>query len=344
MRELEFRSDTMTLPTDEMRDAMRNAELGDDVCGEDPTVNRLERMAAERLGMDAGLLVPSGVCGNQCAIAAHARPSDEVIVSETSHVVDHETGAAAALAGVQLRTIEPRTAHWITATEIEPRIRTIPDIHHPDTGLIVLENALALGSVMPLAAMDEVRSLADQHHIPIHLDGARLFNAAVALDVEASEIVARVDSVTFCLSKGLGAPIGSVLCGTADFVETARRERKKRGGGMRQAGIIAAPGIIALMHATERIREDHANARLLAKRLAALPMIEIDPGNVHINMVFCRIRSERHTEQKLVDHLAKLGILTYSPGWWGLRFLTSSRVTRDDVETLAAAVEGYLGS
>jgi threonine aldolase len=292
--------------------------------------------------MEAGLLVPSGVCGNQCAIAAHTRPGDEVIVSETSHVVDHETGAAAALAGVQLRTVEPRTAHWITAAEIEPRIRTIPDIHHPDTGLIVLENALALGSVMPIAEMNEVRVLAAEHGIPIHLDGARLFNAAVALGVEASAIAAHVDSVTFCLSKGLSAPVGSVLCGTADFVERARRERKKRGGGMRQAGIIAAPGIVALEQATERIHADHANARRLAERLALFPQIEIEPEKVHINMVFCRVRSERHSNEGLVKHLAKSGIRTYEPGWWGLRFVTSSRVTRDDVETLIDAVADYL--
>jgi threonine aldolase len=343
MRKLEFRSDTMTRPTPAMRDAMRDAEVGDDMCGEDPTVNRLEAMAADLLGMEAGLFVPSGVFGNQCAIAVHARPGDEVIVSETTHVVEHEQGASAALSGVQLRTIEPRTASYLTAAEIAPRIRIdLEDVHIPRTAVVSLENALADGTVMPLSAMRLVRELTRPHGIKVHLDGARIFNAALALGVAAREIAGQADSVSFCLSKGLGAPAGSVLCGTREFVRLARRRRKVMGGAMRQVGVLAAPGILALTEGVARLHADHENARLLAGLLAAIPGIELDPSKVQTNMVWCRVRGPGRSEDDLVGFLTGRGILVYPPQLWGVRFVTSSEVTEADVRALAAAVEDYM--
>ncbi|MDD5306493.1 MAG: GntG family PLP-dependent aldolase [Deltaproteobacteria bacterium] len=343
MRKLEFRSDTMTRPTPAMRDAMRDAEVGDDMCGEDPTVNRLEAMAADLLGKEAGLFVPSGVFGNQCAIAVHARPGEEVVVSETAHVVEHEQGASAALSGVQLRTVEPRAASYLTAAEIAPRIRVdLEDVHIPRTALVVLENALADGTVMPLDAMREVRELTNRHGIKVHLDGARLFNAALALGVEAKEIAALVDSVSFCLSKGLGAPVGSVLCGAREFVRLARRRRKVMGGAMRQAGVLAAPGIVALTEGMARLRVDHENARLLAGLFSSIPGITLDLASVRTNMVYCRVRKDGRSEQGLVDFLAARGILVYPALQWGLRFVTSCEVDEDDVRALAAAVADYM--
>lgn len=341
-RFLEFRSDTMTLPTPAMRDAMRDAEVGDDVCGEDPTVNRLEALAAKLTGKEAALLVPSGTFGNQCAIRVHTKPGDEMIVCESAHIIEHEAGAAAALSGVQTRTIAPKNGTFITAAEIEPRLRTVEDIHHPDTGLVVLENATSWGTVMPLAEMRAVSELAQGHRIPVHLDGARLFNAAFALGVPAA-VATEVDSVTFCLSKGLGAPVGSLLCGTTDFIRRARRVRKIMGGGMRQAGVLAAAGQIALTEGVARLSEDHANAKLLAGLLAGLPGVKLDPASVQTNMVFCRLEGGSKAEQGLVDVLKGRGIRTYDPGWWGLRFVLSRETTAEDVRTLSGAVAEYLG-
>jgi threonine aldolase len=340
----EFRSDTMTLPTRAMRDAMRNAELGDDVVQEDPTVNRLEALAAEMLGTEAALLVPSGTFGNQCAIAVHTNPGDEVIVSETTHVIDHEQGASGALAGVQLRAVWPAKHPWPTVDEIAFRVRTIPDVHHPITALIVLENALADGTIMPLDEMRRVRELADEHGIRIHLDGARVFNAALALGVDAKDLVALVDSVMICLSKGLGAPVGSILAGSGEFVAASRRRRKLMGGGMRQAGIIAAPGIIALTEGVAQLERDHENARLIAERIAALDGIVIDLERVQTNMVFVRVDKPGKSEQGLVDHLNAHGFASYPPLWWGIRFAISSRVNRDDCVAFADCVADYINS
>lgn len=341
-RMIEFRSDTMTRPSLAMRQAMFDAEVGDDVCEEDPTVNRLQEMAAAMLGKEAALFVPSGVFGNQCAIGVHTRPGDEVIVSETAHVVEHEAGAAGVLSGVQLRTIEPRTASYITAEEILPRLRIGEDIHFPRSRLIVLENALSDGSVMPVEAMAEVRRLADEHGLAVHLDGARLFNAAIALGVEARAIAVLCDSVTFCLSKGLGAPVGSLLCGSAELIRKARKRRKIMGGAMRQVGVLAAPGIVALTEGIGHLRQDHENARLLGELLARIPGVVLDLEKVRTNMVFIRVAKPGKSEEGLVDFLATRRILTYPPMVWGIRFVTSLEVTADEVRALAAAVADYL--
>lgn len=342
MRRIEFRSDTMTMPTQAMRDAMRDAEVGDDVCGEDPTVNRLEGLAAELTGKEASLFVPSGTFGNQCAIRVHTKPGDEIVVCESAHVIEHEAGAAAAISGVQTRTVAPENGLHLTAREIEPRLRLIEDIHHPDTGLIVLENATSWGTVVPMDEMRAIRELAHANGIPVHLDGARLFNAALSLGVSAKGVAAEVDSLTFCLSKGLGAPAGSMLCGTADFVKRARKVRKIMGGGMRQAGILAAAGLVALTDGLSRLKEDHDNARFLAGLLSKVPGVIIDTSRVQTNMVFCRVVFPGKSEKGLVDFLKERGILAYEPGWWGLRFVTSREVTERDIEALASAVAGYL--
>jgi threonine aldolase len=341
-RRREFRSDTMTIPTAAMRDAMRDAEVGDDVCDEDPTVHRLQAMAAETLGKEAALFTPSGVFANQCAVGLHAGPGDEVIASETSHYVEHESGAAGALWGIQLRAVPPARTSYLAVEDILPRLRTDDDVHIPHTRAIVLENALSDGTAMPLDAMRRVRGLAAEHGVKVHLDGARLFNAALALGAPAADIAAQADSVAFCLSKGLGAPVGSMLCGTKDFILRARRRRKRMGGGMRQVGVLAAPGILALTEGVARLAEDHANARLLGELLAAVPGIDVDLATVQTNMVWCRVAGAGKSEEELVRSLAARDIHTYPPLHWGVRFVVSREVDEDDVRALADAVREYM--
>jgi threonine aldolase len=342
MRKREFRSDTMTRPTEAMRDAMRNAEVGDDVCEEDPTAIRLQTMAAEKVGTEAALFVPSGTFGNQCAIGVHTRPGDEVILSETVHVVEYEAGAAGALSGVQMRTVVPSRTPHLTAEDIAPRLRTKENVHFPHTGLIVLENALTSGSVMPLDAMAEVAELARKHGVPIHLDGARLFNAAISLGVAASEIARHCDSVTFCLSKGLAAPVGSLLCGTNEFIAKARRRRKIMGGGMRQVGVLCAAGIIALEEGPGWLVKDHENARLLADLLAEIPGIVIDLARVQINMVFLGVDAVGRSAAGLAEFLNARDFSVYPPDKFGLRLMLSREVDEADVRALADTLAEYM--
>jgi len=252
---IDVRSDTVTWPTEAMRVAMASAPVGDDVYGDDPTMNELERLAAEMTGKEAAIFVPSGTFGNQLALFTWCPRGSEVILGEQCHIVQHEAGAAAVIAGVQTRTIFAPNG-ILPVDEIEARIRG-DDIHYPSTTLICLENAHSSGRVISLDSMKEVAALAKRYGLPIHLDGARLFNAAIALGVRAADIAAHVDSVMFCLSKGLCAPIGSMLAGPRDFIEKARRKRKIMGGGMRQVGILAAAGLVALKEMTGRLAEDH---------------------------------------------------------------------------------------
>lgn len=341
MTRREFRSDTMTRPTDAMRRAMAEAEVGDDVCGEDPTVNRLEAMAANLLGKEAALFVPSGVFGNQCAIGVYALPGDEILVSEKAHVVEHEAGSAAALAGVQVRAVMPGNSRYLTVEDIAPRLRVGDDIHEPRTALILLENALSDGTVMPVQAMDDVAALARDHGIPVHLDGARIFNAALALGVEAVALAAHCDSVSFCLSKGLGAPVGSLLCGSRAFVERARRRRKVMGGGMRQVGVLAAPGIVALTDGRARLGDDHARAWRLGQGLAAIPGIFVDVDAVVTNMVYVHVDLPGRTADDCVAFLASQGIRVYPPLPDGIRFVTSIEVGDDDIDAAIAAMRAF---
>ncbi|HPB27358.1 MAG TPA: GntG family PLP-dependent aldolase [Acidobacteriota bacterium] len=342
-RFIDLRSDTVTRPTPAMRQAMFTAEVGDDVIGEDPTIHRLEALAAEMTGREAALFVPSGTFGNQVCIMTHCRPGHEVIVSELGHIVQHEVGGAAVLSAVQLRTVWPRGSA-ITWAEIEPRIRLDDDIHFPDTGLIALENAVWDGTVQPLEEMVEIHANARRLGIPVHLDGARIFNAAASLGVPAAAIACLADSVMFCLSKGLAAPVGSMVVGDAGFIHRARKMRKLMGGGMRQAGILAAAGIVALTEMVPRLSEDHHQARRLAEALAARPELELAPDRVDINMVFVRFRPGcgAEPEARFVAALRRLGILTYPPEGGRVRFVTHHDVTAADIDRVIASLEPAL--
>ncbi|MBN2363330.1 low-specificity L-threonine aldolase [candidate division WOR-3 bacterium] len=330
MKIIDLRSDTVTKPTEKMRKAIFEAEVGDDVLGEDPTVNELEKLSAEILGKDAALLVPSGTFGNQLAIVSHCSRGDEVIVSEDCHIVVHEAGASSVIGAVQLRTVQP-VSGILTADEIEPRIRKDKDIHFPKTGLICLENALSNGDVQTVKEMKRISDLSKKWDVPIHLDGARIFNAAVFLGVEPSEIAKNCDSVMFCLSKGLCCPVGSILAGTSRFIEKARKNRKIMGGGMRQAGIIAAPGIVALKEMTERLSEDHEKAKKLAEAFSWYNIFNVNVDKVKINMVFIKFSTE-NTAGKFIEILKENNILTYPPENRFVRLVTHREISNEDIE------------
>jgi len=336
---IDLRSDTVTRPTQAMRRAMSEAEVGDDVLGEDPTVNTLEAEAAERLGKEAALLVPSGTFGNQLALFTHCPRGSEVVLSDDSHIVQHEAGASAIIAGVQLRVFNPADGlpRW---EEIRARIRYGDDIHVPPTSLAALENALSNGMVMSLEEMEKIGGGARACGVPVHVDGARIFNAATSLGLEASALAAPADSVMFCLSKGLCAPVGSMLTGRRDFIALARRRRKIMGGGMRQAGVLAAAGLVALRQMTLRLAEDHEKARLLGEAFAKTGLFEVAPYPVRINMLFVRFRGEHAgREARLVEELARRGVRSYPPfdGW--IRFVTHHDVPPERLQKACRIVE-----
>ena len=300
---VDLRSDTVTHPTPEMRRAMAEAELGDDVFGDDPTVNRLEERAAELLGKDAGLFVSSGTQGNLVSQMAHLRRGMELITAADSHIVQHEAGGHAVIVGASARSVPTGRDGTMDPAAVDAAFRDATDLHNPITGLVAIENTHMESGGQPLTPhyASEVAAVARDHAVPLHVDGARLFNASIALGVPASELVRDADSATFCLSKGLACPIGSVVVGGADFIGRARRARKVVGGGMRQVGVIAAPGLIALREGPagmiERLAEDHANARRLAEGLAELPGVEgrepgsrFDPREVRTNIVIFGLR------------------------------------------------------
>lgn len=307
---VDLRSDTVTHPTPEMRAAMAEAPVGDDVYGEDPTVNRLQEMAAEMLGKEAGLLVASGTMGNLTAILAHCGRGDEVILGDKSHTFLFEAGGISALGGVHSCQIPNQPDGTLALDDIRAAIRP-DDAHYPITRLISLENThnRCGGTVLPVEYTLQVRALADEWGLSMHLDGARLFNAAIALGKPARELAAPFDSVTFCLSKALCAPVGSVLCGSREFIRKAHRIRKQLGGGMRQAGILAAAGIVALESMVDRLAEDHVRARKLAAGLRQIPGLIIDPEPA-TNMVFVRLSPEVPLETtQVVERLKQLGVL-----------------------------------
>lgn len=332
LKYIDLRSDTVTMPTEEMRKAMAEAVVGDDVYGDDPTINKLENLAAEMVGKEAAMFVPSGTMGNQLGVMTHTLRGDEVILGENSHIAVHEVGATAVLSGVQLRTIK-NPDDILYPDAVKNAIRT-DDIHEPRTGLICMENALANGTVVPLDIMKEVYNIAKEHHIPVHLDGARLFNAATYLKVKASDITQYTDSVMFCLSKGMCAPVGSMLAGSKIFIDKARKNRKLLGGGMRQAGILAAAGIIALEKMTKRLEEDHENAKYLAKRLLEIPGIELDMDKVQIDMVFFKLDSSHVNPDIIVKKLFEKGIKISGPEAGLYRFVTNNDVDKKDIDYL----------
>ncbi len=335
---IDLRSDTVTKPTPAMRAAMAAAEVGDDVYGEDPTINRLEAGAAEIFGREAGLFVPSGTMGNQTAIRLNTQHGQEIICEARSHIVEWEIAMASAFSGCQLRTIAAERG-ILTWREIEPHI-TGRHYHRAPTGLIALENThnMAGGTVTPLPVMQEIWAGAKERGLPVHLDGARIFNTSVALGIGVRELTRGFSTVMFCLSKGLGAPVGSMLVGTYEQMDRARLIRKALGGGMRQAGILAAAGLIALEEGPKRLHEDHANARLLAEGLAGAP-VDIDLDSVRTNIVILTLRKQADAEA-FVARLKQRGVLAGTVGRHSVRFVTHRDVDRAACEEAArVAVE-----
>ncbi|MGM0436440.1 MAG: low-specificity L-threonine aldolase [Bacillota bacterium] len=335
---IDLRSDTVTKPTKAMRQAMSEAPVGDDVYGDDPTLNELEKIAASMVGKEAALFVPSGTMGNQIALMTHTRKGDEVILGAHSHIKTYEVGAAAVLSSVNFHTIE-ETRGAMPSESIEEAIRD-KDIHFPDTALICLENAHGTGVVLPVDYMKNVRKIARNNNIPMHLDGARLFNAASALDVPVTSITSQVDSVMFCLSKGLASPVGSILAGDKAFIDRARKYRKMLGGGMRQAGVLAAAGLISLKEMTKRLHSDHANATYLANQLNTLEGFEVNMDARDINMVFVK---SSYNLNLLKKPLESKGILLGGYKGEYMRMVTHNDIAKEDIDTLIEAMKSELG-
>ncbi len=325
---IDLRSDTVTLPTPEMRQAMSVAEVGDDVYGEDPTINRLEKRAAEIFAREAAIFVPTGTMGNQIAIKIHTHHGQEILCEERAHVLNWEMAMLAAFSGCVARPI--RTDDGIlTWKHLKPHLA--PKIYYrAQTGLIVLENTHNMwgGAVTPTAIVEEICHEAHKAALPVHMDGARIFNAATALGKPVAEITRNLDSVMFCLSKGLCAPVGSLLVGTREFIERARVYRKALGGGMRQAGVLAAAGLLALEQMPARLHEDHANARFLAEELSRLPKVRIDPASVQTNIVIFEIEPDGPRAAELSQSMAGHGILANGVGERSLRLVTHKDIDR----------------
>lgn len=337
MKILDLRSDTVTQPTLAMRQAMMDAEVGDDVYGDDPTVNRLEQEAAHRLGKEAALLVCSGTMGNLLGVQSQTERGDEVILGARAHILTHEVGHLAQICQCMARPID-RPDDQIHAQDIRDAMRP-DDIHEPPTSLVCLENALSNGTVVPLAVMQDDYRMAKELGLNVHLDGARLFNAAAALNCDVRELAACADSVTFCLSKGLCAPIGSILAGSEAFISKARRNRKRIGGGLRQAGFLAAAGLIAMNEMSLRLGEDHAHARQLAAMLNELPDLEVRTGQLDINMVFFAMPKLKD-EARLIQQLRDQGILINGSDHGLFRIVTHYGIEQSDLTRIAAALEG----
>ncbi len=327
-----------------MRQAMFEAEVGDDVYGEDPTVNRLEAMAAERLGKEATMLVPSGTMANLVCLLTHCARGDEVIMGHMAHTFLLEAGGCAAVGGIHPRTVPNQPDGTLDLDDVEAAIRDPQNEHHPRSRVICLENThnRCSGAVLTPAYMAEVRALADRHALAIHLDGARIFNAAVALGVEASLLSRDADSVSFCLSKGLSAPAGSLVCGSKEFVRQARRHRKLLGGGMRQAGVLAAAGIVALETMVDRLAEDHENARRLAQGLARLPGIFLDPARVPTNIVIFELAPDALSPTEFAQGLAGRGIKLVAIGGRRLRAVTHHGIEAADIDRALSTIQELL--
>ena len=328
---VDLRSDTLTQPTPEMREAMARAEVGDDVWGEDPTVQRLEALSAERLGKAAGLFVTSGTQGNLISVLTHTRPGQEVVVDYDSHVFNNEVAGAPIIGQVQMRPTKTERG-FLTPEQVRDAIRPA-NIHVPPTGLVCIENTHNRhgGTCCTPEETAAVAAVAHEAGVPVHLDGARLFNAAVALGRPAADFARPVDSVTFCVSKGLSAPVGSVICGSAEFIERARRWRKLLGGGMRQVGVLAAAGIVALERMVERLTEDHANARRLGEGLAKLPGLRVDLASVQTNIVILRVERGAAATAELVAGCAARKVKVHAMGPAAMRCVTHKDVDAEDI-------------
>jgi len=340
VKTIDLRSDTVTLPTQAMREAIYNAELGDDVFAEDPTTNRLEKMAAGIMGKEAAMLVASGTMGNLVCILTHCQRGDEVILGDKSHSFLYEAGGMSALGGIHPHTVVNQPDGTMRLEDIESAIRS-DNVHFPRTRLVCLENTHNYCNGSPLTAKytEKVAALAHRRGLKVHLDGARIFNAAVALGVDVKELAGPVDSMSFCLSKGLAAPVGSVICGSSEFIAEARRNRKVLGGGMRQCGIIAAAGITALEQMVERLKEDHANARRLAEGISQISGLSIDLENIHTNIVYFDLESDQITAEKLMQKLADRSIKILNLGPARLRAVTHYGITTKDIDVTLDALQ-----
>jgi threonine aldolase len=342
MKYLDIRSDTVTVPTEEMRKAMYHAIVGDDVYGDDPTVKELEEYAAEVVGKEQALFVPSGTFGNQLALFTWCKRGDEVILGDDSHIVMHEVGGASVIAGVQLRTLQSNKGE-LSPEEIYAKIRG-KDIHYPSTGLICVENAHSNGRVISLENMERIYEMGVEKKIPVHLDGARIFNAAAYLEIDVKEIAKYSDSLMFCLSKGLCAPVGSILAGDGVFIEKARKGRKLMGGGLRQSGFLAAAGLVALKEMRERLSIDHENAKLLGTALSEIPGITVFMEDVHINMVFFDMSTAGCDIHKLTEAFEEKGIKINPPEDGIMRFVTNNGIRKEDIDYIVKTMKGVLAS
>jgi threonine aldolase len=339
---IDLRSDTVTRPSDEMRHAMATAEVGDDVLGDDPTVQALERAAAERIGKESALFVPSGTMANLVALLTHCGRGDEAIVGSESHILHHEATGASALGGISLRAVANDDRGRIDPSDVEGALRPVGT--PPPTALVCLENTQNRcgGAAVALTEMRDVIAVARGAGAAVHIDGARIFNAAAALETDAATLAAEADTVSFCFSKGLGAPVGSVVTGTADFIDRARPIRRQLGGGMRQSGVIAAAALYALEHNVDRLAEDHANARWLADGLAGLPHVKLDPTTVDSNIVFYEL--EGIDGAVFREQLAAEGVACSGTSATRIRMVTHLDVNTSEIDEAIAAASRVLGS
>ena len=339
---IDLRSDTLTNPTQSMRDAMATAEVGDDVFQEDPTVQKLENLSAEKMGKEAALFVPSGCMGNLISLLSHCGRGDEILLGDRSHISLYEVGGVAALGGVHPRPLPNNNDGTISIDLLEKGIRH-SDIHCPPTRLICLENThnFCQGSPITPDYMTEVRKIANKFGLKIHLDGARIFNAAVALGVPVAKLTEKVDSVMFCLSKGLSAPVGSLVCGSSDFIVKARKARKMVGGGMRQVGHIAAAGLIAINEQVDRLQEDHDNAKFLASQLSVLDGIEVDVTRIKTNIIFFKLTGI--DGEVLLNQLEQNQIKILMTDADVFRAVLHREVSKEQVQTVVKTFQSILG-
>jgi threonine aldolase len=340
MASIDLRSDTVTLPSSAMRQAVFEAEVGDDVFGEDPTVNRLEKMAAERMGKEGGLFVASGTMANLVCVLTHCGRGEEVILGDKSHMFLNESGGMSALGGIHPHTVVNQPDGTMRPEDIEAAIRG-SNLHFPRTRLICLENThnRCSGAALSPEYIDSVAELTKRHGLLLHLDGARIFNAAAALSVDVKEFTRSIGSVMFCFSKGLSAPVGSVVCGSGDFIAEARRTRKVLGGGMRQAGIIAAAGIVALEEMVERLAEDHVNARRLAEGIAEIDGLSIDIAAVRTNIIYFDLVSYRLSVEEFLRRLEQKGIKLLCTGRPArFRMVTHYGIEAEDIDAALAGL------
>ena len=339
MKIVDLRSDTVTTPTKKMYENIQTAPIGDDVYGDDPTVNELESIACKRLNKENALFVPTGTMGNLIAVMAHTQPGEEIILERESHIFLYEAAGVCRLAGIQPLTIKGRDG-IMDPNAVEDSIRE-ENIHFPTTSLICVENThnMAGGMIQPLDNLKEIRSIAKRHKLAMHLDGARVFNAAVGLNCDVKEISAHFDSVMFCLSKGLSAPLGSMLVGEADFIDRARRLRKMLGGGMRQAGLMASCGILSIKEMTTQLKTDHENAMTLGKGLNKLSGFSVDLDKLHTNIINVSVKERNVSPEVLVTEMKKRGILANPRGKEFIRLVTHKDVTHEDVEYALKVME-----